>query len=309
MDTKNNSFQSQMKNFRAWGLNIASRMDLPEFMEGSGKCADVFVDYGVVPDSLHEVRTRGVLYQAAPGRFLLTVDGVANYLVANGREITIEKAADAEDDAVRLFLQGSAFGALLHQRGVLPLHASAIRVNGKAVLFCGISGVGKSTLAGAFFKRGYPVLADDICALSSTDEGISMVLPGFPQLKLWADATRKLEENTDCLRKVRRELEKYGLPLENGFSSEPTPLDRVYILNTTNTDSFDMRPVNGLRKFNALMNNTYRCSFIEGLGSKPEHFSQCTAAGRNARIRRVTRPTRGFRIDELADLIEKDFSA
>jgi hypothetical protein len=299
----------QAKGFRAWGLNIASCMDLPEFLPGNGEAPDVVVCYGAVPEALEEVRAKGVRYQAGPGRFLLTVDGIARFLVADGRKIYIQRAADAEDDAVRLFLQGSAFGALLHQRGILPLHASAIQANGKAVLFCGVSGIGKSTLAVAFLKRGYPVLADDICALSAGDDGIPMVLPGFPQIKLWADAIRKLEEDLAFLPKVRQNLEKYGWPLKTGFSAEPAPLDRLYVLSTTNTDRFEMVPVNGLEKFNTLLKNTYRFRFTEGLGSKPEHFHQCAVVGRHAAVRRVTRPQRGFRVEALMDLLEKDFLA
>jgi hypothetical protein len=309
MMEKEKAATRQVKRFRAWGLNIASCMDLPEFLPGNGGAPDVVVDYGPVPVSLDEVRSKGVRYQAAPGRFLLTVDGVARYLVADGREILIQKTACAEDDAVRLFLQGSAFGALLHQRGVLPLHASAIRASGGAVLFCGVSGAGKSTLAGAFFKRGYPVLADDICALSPGDGGIPLVLPGFPQIKLWADATRKLAEDCTFLPRVRQELEKYGLPLQEGFCSEPTPLKRIYILNATNTDRFEIGSIKGLEKFNALIRSTYRFRFTEGLGSKREHFNQCAVIGRKMDVQRVTRPRRGFRIDELMDLIEKDFAA
>jgi hypothetical protein len=308
METENGSTR-QAKRFRAWGLNIVSYMDLPEFLPGYGESSDVVVDYGTVPHSLDDVRAKGVRYQAGPGRFLLTVDGIARYLVADGREIFIQKAADAEDDAVRLFLQGSVFGALLHQRGVLPLHASAILANGKAVLFCGVSGVGKSTLAGAFFKRGYPVLADDICALSPGDDGMPMVLPGFPQIKLWADATRELEEDFASLPRVRQDLKKYGLLLKAGFCAEPTHLDRIYVLRTTNADRFEMVTLNGLEKFGALIKNTYRFRFTEGLGSKLEHFNQCAVVGRHADARQVTRPMRGFRIDELMDLIEKDFAA
>lgn len=308
MEIENGSTQ-QAKGFRAWGLNIASCMDLPEFLPGNGEPPDVVVLYGVVPDALDEVRAKGVRYQAGPGRFLLTVDGIARYLVADGCKILIQKAVDAEDDSVRLFLQGSVFGALLHQRRVLPLHASAIQVNGKAVLFCGVSGIGKSTLAGAFFKRGYPVLADDVCALSSGDDGIPMVLPGFPQIKLWADAVSKLEEDFAFLTRVRQKLEKYGFPLKNGFCADPTPIDRIYVLSTTNSDRFEIVSVNGLEKFNTLVKNTYRFRFTEGLGSKPEHFNQCAVVGRQVAVRQVTRPRRGFRIVELMDLIEKDFLA
>lgn len=308
MDRKNSSI-GQTRNFRAWGLNIASSIDLPEFLPGNEAPPDVLVDYGLVPVSLAEIRSKGVCFQAAPGRFLLNVAGIARFLVVGGKNILIHRFAGAADNAVRLFLQGSAFGALLHQRGILPLHASAIRVNGRAVLFCGVSSVGKSTLAGAFVKRGYPVLTDDICALSCEKKDIPMVLPGFPQLRLWANATQRLQENHTALPRVRQGIEKYGLPLRERFCAESTPLDRIYVLNTTNTDRFDLIPISGLEKFNALLANTYRFRFTEGLGNRPEHFSQCAAVGRYVEVRRVIRPAKGFRLSELMNLIEKDLEA
>ena len=42
-------------------------------------------------------------------------------------------APGASSRNVRVFLLGSAFGALLHQRGLLPLHANAVEVDGRAV--------------------------------------------------------------------------------------------------------------------------------------------------------------------------------
>jgi len=56
---------------------------------------------------------------------------------------------------------GSAMGALLHQRNILALHAGTIAVNGGSVIFCGPSGIGKSTLAAGFRRRGYPNVAGD----------------------------------------------------------------------------------------------------------------------------------------------------
>ena len=101
------------------------------------------------------------------------------------------------DNDVRLFLLGSVMGALLHQRGWLPLHGSAIRLpDGTAAIFMGPSGVGKSTLAAAFRRRGYAVAADDVSLIFTGADGSPLLQPAYPELKLWAEAAAKIGEDT-----------------------------------------------------------------------------------------------------------------
>ena len=57
-------------------------------------------------------------------------------------------------------------GAILMQRKILPLHGSAIAIDGKAYAIVGDSGAGKSTLASAFLNKGYQLLSDDVIAVS-----------------------------------------------------------------------------------------------------------------------------------------------
>jgi hypothetical protein len=104
---------------------------------------------GPVPQALDDAKKKGVLYQISPDRFLLGLGKIARYLVSEGREIVIERVPGGSDDAVRVFLFGSVFGALLHQRGVLPLHGSAVMPSRGATIFAGPSGSGKSMLAAA----------------------------------------------------------------------------------------------------------------------------------------------------------------
>ncbi|MCP4397035.1 MAG: hypothetical protein GY801_07015 [bacterium] len=73
----------------------------------------------------------------------------------------------------------SELGALLHQRELLPLHGSAIKVNDGVCVFVGLSGNGKSTVAAAFRQRGYQVLADDVCVVSIREDGLP---PGDPRV-------------------------------------------------------------------------------------------------------------------------------
>ena len=60
---------------------------------------------------------------------------------------------------------------LLADRGDLMLHASAVAVDGRAVLFCGPSGRGKSTLALVLSREGHPMLAEDGVAVAEGAAG------------------------------------------------------------------------------------------------------------------------------------------
>ena len=77
-------------------------------------------------------------------------------------------------------------GALLMQRKILPLHGSAIAIDGKAYALIGDSGAGKSTLASAFLNKGYQLLSDDVIAVSLLNKKYcQLFIPSYPQQKLW----------------------------------------------------------------------------------------------------------------------------
>jgi hypothetical protein len=65
-------------------------------------------------------------YEVSPGMFRLDVPGVARCRVEEGKNISIEPLPGSSPDKVRLFLLGSTMGALLYQRGFIPLHGSAV---------------------------------------------------------------------------------------------------------------------------------------------------------------------------------------
>ena len=298
------------KIYQIFGLNIESAIPLPASSIAatpSEILPDVIIAYGEVPDQLANPQSKGVRYQAAQGEFLLRVDSVARYFVSKGRSILIAPEPGAEEERILIFLMGSAMGALLHQRNLLVLHAGAIEVNGRSVLFCGHSGVGKSTLAAGFHKRGYPFLADDVCAVGMFD-GKPSVIPGFPRLKLWADVLKKLDKDKDQLKKVRwtQGLEKYFLPVEPLHKS-PVVLQSLFVLGTTNTDKIEITALKGGEKINPIINNTYRLHFLNGLGGKKEHFRQCAAVAAKAAVYRAVRPKGHFLLDELMDMTEARF--
>ncbi len=289
-------------NYLAYGLPILSPLALPELSVGD--CSgppQVRIHAGRVAPELANRTGKGALFEAAPGRFLLRLDRIARYLVTDGNQIVIDAAPETDDDSVRLFLFGSVFGALLHQRCLLPLHASAIETEKGAVLFAGASGAGKSTLAGAFYRRGYRVVADEICALDGDH-----VRPAVPRLTLWPDAMDELALRSDAVRPVRPNVKKFHVPVDPSNSHAAMPVHAIYILSLINTPDFAVSRLRSLEKVQALINCTFRRQFI-GPESGPGYMSLVTAAAGAIPISRFVRsPSRT--LSETADLLERDFA-
>src|SRR5262245_57475467 len=147
--------------FTAYGLNIDSEIDLPELRRRVEGAPDVSIRYALSSDDLPGAKRNNPGWQSKENQLLLTIKDVAKYFILEGREIRIERSANSREEDIRVFLLGSVLGALMHQRNILTLHASAIRCSRGAVLFMGPSGYGKSTLAGSMLQRGYSMIADD----------------------------------------------------------------------------------------------------------------------------------------------------
>jgi len=291
-------------------LNIVSCLPLPELLPApDGAVADVMVEYGEVPAELPGALERGVRYQSAPGAFWLRVDEVATFLVRDGRRVTIAREAGADDDDVRLFLMGSVFGALLHQRDDLVLHGSAIVAGEACVALLGQSGAGKSTLAAAFRQRGYPVLTDDLCVVRAGAGGRLLAQPGVPQAKLWPDSLEELNLPADGLRRIRRKLEKRAVPLGADFATTARPMKKIYLLGADNKEELALAPAAGPRKFSILKHQTYRFGFLAGIDDRAGHFQLALRLAQGTPVGVVRRTNGAFRLKELADLLEADFRA
>ncbi len=295
-----------MNYFKSFGMTIQSCISLPSYTTAEDK-PDVVIRYGSVPDCLPDARRIRIYSQSSPGKFLFTMNKVAKYLVSDGSNITIERMPNAREEEIRLFLMGTAWGALLFQRGFLPIHGSAVFVNGRGVIFTGGSGIGKSTLATAFALRGYRLLSDDLCAISSEKGEKIIMTPGFPQIKLWAHSLNKLNMDKEKLLPVRPNMEKYSWQASDNFCSSPVPLHKIYILSIINGMDFKKSEITGTDKISLLAANTFRKGQADGLGVRVLHFRQCLAVSKYVCMTYIKRPVDEFRLEELIELVEEDF--
>lgn len=294
--------------YKAFGLIFESDIEIPEFVPTDETNPDIRIFRGSAPDEIPSPAAKGVLFQGSSSEFLLKVPDTGKIFVSNGNAVCIDKKAGVSWDDIRVFMLSSGMGALLHQRELLPMHASAVEMNGVVAMFMGNSGTGKSTLAAAFSKKGARVLADDI-SLIRHPENSSILVPAFPQVKLWEDSLTKLQDSPGNLKKVRAELGKYWKTITERFQDQPKTVALAFLLSPVNNDNFSITRLKGIEKFNVLKNNTYKFRFIHSTGLEKNHFGNISRLANNITLFKTERPSGGFELDKLVDLLLEQINA
>lgn len=271
---------------------------------------DITVHLSPVPEELPETCYResypGYSCQIGKTQFLLKIDGIGCFLVEDGNRILLSTYPGVHRDDVLAYLLGSCIGVLLHQRSVLPLHASAISTEKGAVLFAGHSGTGKSTLLAAFQQRGYGVLADDVSAVREDEQQGFSVAPAFPRIKLAADSAAKLSLETHEWGRVGVESQKFSIPVGASQSIQDTSLRGIYVLTPSHQADISVEILTGSHRLAAIIEHTYRREWIAGRERSETHFRSAVAVASQVPVMRVYRPHEVFLLDELVNCLQKD---
>jgi hypothetical protein len=241
--------------------------------------------------------------QCNGNELLLDIPEVARYLLRGGNEILVEEVPTAGRGDVCGYLLGTMFGVLCHQRGITPLHASAIDVPDGCVAFMGESGAGKSTLAAALAARGHQIIADDVCFLRIGETGAVQTWPGVVRIRLWEDSMAMLGLAGPDVERIWRGYNKYFIPVEPPRDRfKPRRLLRVYQLHAAPAGCrASITRLQGGATIEALMQNVYRLRIAEYMGYKPAAFIVCAAASRDIPVFRFSRP---LTLNSLAEAVE-----
>lgn len=232
----------------------------------------------------------------------LSFEGVGAFRVRGGREIVVEPWPEVDEAILRLSLLGPALAVLLHQRGLLVLHASCVAMDG-AVAFLGDSEWGKSTTAAALYPSGRPLVADDVLAVDLRS-GSAVVRRAFPQLKLWPESVAALGIEPDELRTLHADLDKRALRAEVGFGDGDLPLERLYVLS--NGPVIGVEPLGEQESFIELVRHSYAASLLRETGTETEHFAQCSSLARAGCVRRLVLGGSLERVSEVVRVVEED---
>ena len=196
--------------------------------------------------------------------------------------------------------------AILHQRGSLLLHSNAVSYNGKAVLFAGNSGAGKSTISAEFIKNGFDLISDDICVMIPDENKEYKLETGLGELKLWQDSMAILKEKNYLQEKIRPELEKFRILLNQNNDDKIYDILRIYNINTNSLRPFEINHTKDIQKIRILKNITYRKNLVGMIGDSVKHFFHITNLAKQVDIRNINRPREKSDSSELFNLIIKD---
>ncbi|WP_274648627.1 aldolase [Paenibacillus humicola] len=286
--------------YKAFGLRVESEISLPELTEPDGF---------ELPEPVHIHRCDlasewqaqdkiGQYWAVAGMQVMFTVPEVGIFRIQDGSTIHVSPFADALEDRVRLYILGTCFGAVLLHRRILPLHGSAVAINGKAYAVVGHSGAGKSTLASTLVGLGYKLLSDDVIPVI-VDDQTPVVIPAYPQQKLWQDSMNQLGLPESDYRPIFSRETKFAIPVRAHFHDQPLPLAGVFELMKT-ADTEVMEPIRGMERFHMLYRHTYRPFLVNDMGLREWHFGTLARIVNRFACYRLSRGTARFSAHELA---------
>lgn len=291
-----------MNYYFANGLSIATDISFPElFVIPHTATPDVSVRFGEVPAHISEkAREQQTDIFITSTEYYLHINDIASYYAANGHEVIIEPLPDADEKSIRLFFLSNAMAAILYQRGLIPMHASAIYDEGGIVLFMGDSGAGKSTTVATLQAKGYRIFSDDIC-VPVQEDGVLKAFAAYPMMKLWKDTFEKVNIGSyDEENRVRPEMEKYHRSFAESFDIQAQPIKYIFILEKKS--SFDEndspldreldygRSIQGIEAFKHLQNYAYRLPYIDAMGLKKTYFELLSTLSNHIPVVLISRP-------------------
>lgn len=293
--------------YRAYGLAFRSDLALPELEPDEAEAPDVTVRLGSI-DRPMPAPPAGTRFEFGPQDQYLAWLMVGRFLIRNGGEIIVDPVAEAAEALVRMPLLGPVMAVLLHLRGMLVLHASAVAIGGHSAIFLGDKQAGKSTTAAALVGAGHRLIADDVLAIQFPETDGPSIAPGFPHLKLDTDvAAAVIGDGATALPLAHPSLEKRQHRLTEPFSHARVRPARIYVLSRGSVAASTSLAVG--EALTALI----RFSYITRFGAnafKGEmsgvHLRQCAALAGSIGVSRLDVPSGIDRLGDVVRLVEGD---
>jgi hypothetical protein len=160
------------------------------------------------------------------------------------------------------------------------LHAGAVEIDGKPVLFVAESMGGKSTITDYFIKQGHTMISDDKVPILETNDSF-LAIPSHPHHRPY------------------RKMEDLGLFVKN-FAIEAKPVDAIYELERADKDAkIEITELQGIEKYKSL----HYADLMSLFFLRPKKLSFLMRMAKGVPVLKVTVPWDIDRLDELYESI------
>jgi hypothetical protein len=263
---------------------------VPPSVHNSGT-VDVHISVGLGPSPI--AKNGGNNIREHAGEYsVIRIEGIADFEVSGGRQIRVWPAHGATRKDIEIFLFGPVWATLCHQRGLLPLHSSAIVTQGGIVAFVGHSGAGKSTIAALLNSLDYELVTDDILPVSFNRSSLPGAWPYLRRLKLRSDSISELELTPTELVSETLDREKFFVLPKFSGDDKWSRIERLYVLEINqNNSGASIDRIAGVEAVRALIDQTYHFEFVHKSGSFRTHLANCVQLASKVAIYRVSRAT------------------
>ncbi len=269
---------------------------LPDFLQ------NITISSATVPAELEGATARGVLWQAAPGRFLLDIPDVARYLVEGGERVTIEPSAEASPDVVNRFARMTPLAALLYQRGLLAFHAAAVANEQGALLLAGDSGCGKSTLLMELLQRGWTLLADELAVVAFDGKGGLHVSQSSLDSALWPDTLKKFGNKTENV--IYADANRHLVSYPDHRISSPQPLRTLFRLGVESKSAVTAENKTVAQHFKIISSLLYNSHVADALLDRCVYLNYASTLIMKTAVVNLYRPRGSWSVSEVADSLE-----
>jgi hypothetical protein len=280
-------------------------MELPELVPTEESLADVSICIAPIPVPDGELGKAEGDFHISENQVYFHWDEVGSFLACDGSEIVIDPNPLAEPRLVRSPLLGMVFAVLMHQRGFLVLHGSAIDIGGCTAVFLGDKGMGKSTMAATLHSRGHRLVSDDVVVVDMSVPGRPRVYAAFPQFKLWPDAITALGRDPEASPRIAEQYEKRVSKVSEGFSFESVPLKNLYVLGRG--EGIEIEPLGSQVSIIELIRNSHATRLGRFLprSDQQRNFLQCSQLLGDITVYSLRRPYTLSLLPDVSEALER----
>ena len=197
------------------------------------------------------------------------------------------------------------FGALIARRGMIGIHSGVCCLDHRAVIVCGDSGAGKTTLIAELIKQGAKLMADDTACITVDEKGIyshSLV----PLRKMCKDTLLMYPCDNQEILKLPSEIKpKIGIKETEQFHVEQEKVGILAWIRIGDQDNVEVRRLSCMETIEAVKQNLYAKGAYQNLLLDNSFFGKLVAFCNQVPIYEIKRPKNKITVTEIADKIKE----